>query len=128
KEYLGSRLEADLTLAPQGSGGLEGCLGSRLEADISTVPSIHLHNPMFMGNSGNVNGRTFNLSKESALKRIMIMKRYIEFWPKIYVGTSRFIYMIASGVNLAIIYKFEPNLRQQKYKVIGDVEGVDSIL
>ncbi|CAG8794938.1 2802_t:CDS:10, partial [Gigaspora margarita] len=52
----------------------------------------------------------------------------LKFWPNVFVGTPRFIYMIVSGVNPAIIYKFETDLRQQKYKIIGDIEGVDSIL
>ncbi|CAG8695183.1 420_t:CDS:10, partial [Dentiscutata erythropus] len=54
---------------------------------------------------------------------LSMVPQLLKFWPNIFVGTPRFIYMIASG-----IYKFETDLRQQKYKVIGDVEGVDSIL
>ncbi|CAG8743782.1 14324_t:CDS:2, partial [Dentiscutata erythropus] len=69
----------------------------------STVPSIHLRNPMFTGNSGNVNSVTFNLFEESASKR-------------------------KKDDDHEKIYKFETDLRQQKYKVIGNVEGVDSIL
>ncbi|CAG8707124.1 13362_t:CDS:2, partial [Racocetra persica] len=91
KVVWSSRLEADLTLAPQGADNLKGWLSSRLKAEPgarpdyhlarkwknecgSTGPSIHLHNPTFTGNplvenSGNVNSEAFNLSNESASKR-----------------------------------------------------------
>ncbi|CAG8600788.1 23775_t:CDS:10, partial [Racocetra persica] len=59
---------------------------------------------------------------------LSMVPQLLKCWPDIFVGVPRFIYMIVSGVNPAIIYKFETDLRQQKYKIIGDVEGADSIL
>ncbi|CAG8655467.1 11457_t:CDS:10 [Ambispora gerdemannii] len=90
-----SRLEADLTLAPQGAGNLEGWPSLRLKAEHGARPdyhlarkwksehestspiggpSVHLHNPTFtgnplVGNSGSINGGTFKLSVESVPKR-----------------------------------------------------------
>ncbi|CAG8445675.1 3600_t:CDS:10 [Scutellospora calospora] len=59
---------------------------------------------------------------------LAMVPQLLKYWSNIFVGNSRFIYMIVSGVNPVIIYKFETDLRQQKYKVIGNVEDVDSFL
>ncbi|CAG8644531.1 18126_t:CDS:10, partial [Acaulospora morrowiae] len=90
-----SRLEADLTLAPQGAGNLKGfanslnllCKGTRPDYNLARKwksvresasaiggPSVHIHNATFtgntlVGNSGKINGGTFKLSEGNVPKR-----------------------------------------------------------